>query len=896
MTKTTALNTDTTIDIVNYPAPSPRCSLDFCIHLADNTLLGDTILRLESFSGNSKVSQPFEYQLDLRADDTKSDSKNIDNNTIDNMTIDNTAIDNTTQGNETADDKTASPENLTYILSLKNILGRPATISMQLPANDDTDSIKTDDDAPETDTTPFIIPNSYVNGIISSFSMVEAGHYQASLKPALWRLTLSNNYQLYSNMTIKGIISAIVKDKHQIECDLEGLQGIAIARTQDWLQAGESDFDFITRLMNKVSIYYYFVHSFGSHKVVFANKPCYQKLNQRLADGSLSDSPLTLYYTFSKVQSLQENDLIEDFSYRQDLTTSRVNSLIAEPHAAWEKNETATHSRYDSTTLETTEQVVSDSETFNQYQIYQYGSKKDEAIDFAQLEMNKLQTSASEISGKTACRELKPGYQFTTEQHKATDENATWRPSVLEMRPEFSSQNFVVTSVNEQAQASGEYQCQFAATSSDGQIAPFDLHNTHMGSVLAVVSPAPDDKASSSKYLHYLEKNNFSHYSNHFNSTFSGKYKAQGVYVKFTTNSPDADATWVKLAEHMQTVPEVGVTVLVSRSNDESEIPEIQSIIQSKGNHVITPNGATDNTNWGDNYSTSYGDSHSIRYGKKSTVDLESARKIITDQYATGKFKDVSYSKGGSYSYSIANDGMPGMLSTSYSEGSTYSTFKGQTTESHSTIGTSTNDSTIGTSTSTSTIGTSNNDSTVDFSSNTSLTGISDSTSATGDSSNLSALGISTGFSVTGASRNVSATGLSANLSATGLSTNLSVTGLSLNISGTGISSNISSTSISDNLSSTGVSTSLNTTGASSSINVTGISDSASGTGVSVSTNYVGSSNSLSVTPLEQSVNVVLSGYRASESFGKPSFESSALYASMEVVSTEIISSIKATL
>ena len=123
---------------------------------------------------------------------------------------------------------------------------------------------------------------------------------------------------------------------------------------------------------------------------------------------------------------------------------------------------------------------------------------------------------------------------------------------------------------------------------------------------------------------------------------------AKGVYVEFSSPGSPPGPVWVKLASHMQTVPEIGVTVLVARANDESELPEVQSIVQANGTLVVTPSGWTANTHVGSSYSTSYGDGTSIRFGLKSAFNLDNAVSIVSSAYDSGEYRDTSYSQGAS--------------------------------------------------------------------------------------------------------------------------------------------------------------------------------------------------------------------------------------------------------
>ncbi|MBL8510560.1 MAG: hypothetical protein JNM52_02845, partial [Betaproteobacteria bacterium] len=171
----------------------------------------------------------------------------------------------------------------------------------------------------------------------------------------------------------------------------------------------------------------------------------------------------------------------------------------------------------------------------------------------------------------------------------------------------------------------------------------------------------------------------------------------------------------------MQNVPEIGVTVMVARAQDESELPEIQSIVQANGQSDVVPGEWTANTHVGSNYSTSYSDSVGIRFGAYMSYDLNYAIKLLENKYETGggkaageRFKDVSYSKGGGYSFSAAeafgtspSDETalygpygPGdntkMLSASESFGSNYSRRYSPVSSDHSTIDISYSFSTIG--------------------------------------------------------------------------------------------------------------------------------------------------------------------------------------------------------
>ncbi len=643
---------DTRSHIGSIDYTPPRLSYRFLLHSSED--IDDDILRLVSFSGQSAVSQPFDYQLVLH-------------------------------GNEELLRDSASRD-----FSFQQLMGQTATVMLGAPGG-----------------------TTCYNGIITSLSMAETGVFNASLKPALWKLSFANNYKVYSG-TIKEVLREVLA-RHGIgetagamyHCNLDGVSGLAEARRQDWLQAGESDLEFITRLMSKVSIYYYFEHGSDRHTLVLSNRSgpgSYRQLQ------GPDNSPMQLYYTFSKVDSLERDDVISSFSYKQDMTVSSLRTVVAEKEAAWERDLTASASSYTSEPRYARDQRVAEDESYCQYHAFQYGTSTEEAETYATSGINKLLTSASEISGQCSQPRLKPGYTFYTVQHVA---EGSQRGDVMAMRPQLDHKCFVVTSVQEQASAEGHYSTQFVATSADGQLFDFNMHGTQVGSVLARVVPPPDQTAAPQPYLHYLDKPNFAMGSRRFDSSYGESLDATGVYVVFATDQFSGPPIWVKLSENMQTVPEIGVIVTIARSNDDSELPEVQGIAQSKGNMVVIPDDATDSTNVGDSYSTSFGDNHSIAFGKHSNSDLAAARANISEQYATGKFKGVSFSQGASYSYAISENGADGVLGENISYGSSASVSHSAYSQSYSQHGTSDSVSRLDASNSVSELGVSRSESTI---------------------------------------------------------------------------------------------------------------------------------------------------------------------------------------
>ncbi len=955
----TGQNTEQLIETVDYLSqpsptpkdftPAPRCSLDFMIELDDGTQLGDTVFRIQHFSGSESLSQLFDFSVTLHANTyTSSGLDQPWGNLVANQ-----------YGRLLSEGGATSQK-----IDFSQILGAKASIRMGLP--------ETSEDV-STGSYPNDRPVVFFNGIITNFSMTQRGVYQASIKPALYKLSLQNNYRLFSQQTILDVVMQVLSENN-IDFNRAELEakpnkiicGLANYRKQDWLQAGETDLAFLQRLMGKVNLFYYFKHSDNKHEMVIADQPYYQSIYQRSVSASSGKFEETeqlkpLYLSFTQQQSSDRDDYITQFSYQQNLTTSGIKTVLAQKEANWESQKTAQTSPVYLDLVNTTEKL-----NMELLHLVQYGATEKEIETITNGSMNRLVASRFSFSGASTCSEMKPGYQFLVkERDDDAQSGAGASDSVFSDSPIFPTLNdrtFVVTSVKHQATVAGDYSNQFQAVDASGLATPFNGQTSNMGSILAQVidnsaaKQAQADEQSGQIQTNrqqgasdkYLTKDVFSYDSKHFYfdaqsiqggsqvgtqgspSSASGaneSYKCKGIYVRFIDEPEEAAPHWVKLAEHMQSIPEVDSYVTIGRSNDDNEIPEVQQSLQAKGSKVIMPDDYTCHTNVGNNYSTNYGDNTSISFGGDIQRPLSFAKNIVETQRNSGNYNGVSYSESSSYNYAISprshsvsrtGDGPdlnfnPATLGqyVSYGQQATYgdtyneSEHTGNSTSKNTHTGTSTNYQTqtghtfsqstqTGGSTSISSIDSTNSTSQVGSSSSINLVGQSSNISVTGTSASVSTTGMSVGASLTGMSMNSSLTGMSVNTSLLGMSTGVSLTGISSNTSLTGVSestslvgasSSVSLTGASDSTSLTGASSSTSLTGAHSGLNITGSSSALSVTGSSSSLSVTGDSSSISVTGSGLSVSVVGSGASVSQIL-RPDIK-------MEQLTLDIVSSIK---
>jgi type VI secretion system secreted protein VgrG len=113
----------------------------------------------------------------------------------------------------------------------------------------------------------------FFHGYVSSFSQTgmvgNFFQYQAVLRPWLWFLTRTADCRIFQNMTVPDILKKVFRDHGFTDFD-ESLSGSY--RTWEYcVQYRETDFNFVSRLMEQEGIYYYYKHEESKHTLVLAD-------------------------------------------------------------------------------------------------------------------------------------------------------------------------------------------------------------------------------------------------------------------------------------------------------------------------------------------------------------------------------------------------------------------------------------------------------------------------------------------------------------------------------------------------------------------------------------------------------------------------------------------------
>ena len=139
-------------------------------------------------------------------------------------------------------------------LKLTDVLGQAMGVRLELPGERGT---------------------RYFHGYVTDFryrgmNRLRYGVYHATLRPWLWFLTRTADCRIFQNQKVPDLIKGIFAEHGFTDYDDKGLSG----NYRQWeycVQYRETDFNFISRLMEQEGIYYYFKHEQGKHILMLAD-------------------------------------------------------------------------------------------------------------------------------------------------------------------------------------------------------------------------------------------------------------------------------------------------------------------------------------------------------------------------------------------------------------------------------------------------------------------------------------------------------------------------------------------------------------------------------------------------------------------------------------------------
>jgi type VI secretion system secreted protein VgrG len=319
--------------------------------IAIDTPLGEDVLLLRGFHGREAISRLFQFDLDLL-----SESRTV---------------------------------------SFDDIVGKNVTLRISLADGSD----------------------RYWNGFISRFSQgrYEQGltQYDAVMVPWLWFLTRTADCRIFQNKKAPDIIQEIFKDLGFSDFKLQ-LYGDFVER-EYCVQYRETDFNFVSRLMEEEGIFYFFEHEDGKHTLVLANDPAAHK---PCPDQSSARYALT-------PGSWQDEDVI--LEWRQEQEVRPGNYAVTDYNFETPSSSLAA--------------TVSGKNT---YEIYDYPGeyrKRADGNGLARIRLQEQEMPRIVARGSGDCRAFTTGYRFDLTNHYRSDLN----------------QSYVLTAISHVATQGGDY-------------------------------------------------------------------------------------------------------------------------------------------------------------------------------------------------------------------------------------------------------------------------------------------------------------------------------------------------------------------------------------------------------------------------------------------------------
>jgi type VI secretion system secreted protein VgrG len=181
----------------------------------------------------------------------------------------------------------------------------------------------------------------YFNGYVSRFAQSSAQHknvsYTATVVPFLWFLTRNADCRIFQNISIPDIVKQILADRGYSDV-IDQLTG-TYGPWEYCVQYRETDFNFISRLMEQEGIYYFFKHEDGKHSIVLMDDPTvhqpYPKYDEIRYRSESADGAAEFIRDWTVEQELQPGSVtLNDFDFTAPRKSLMSASRIQRTHAA----------------------------------------------------------------------------------------------------------------------------------------------------------------------------------------------------------------------------------------------------------------------------------------------------------------------------------------------------------------------------------------------------------------------------------------------------------------------------------------------------------------------------------------------------------------------------------
>jgi type VI secretion system secreted protein VgrG len=305
-------------------------------------------------------------------------------------------------------------------IKLDDLLGRTVTIKLELA------------DGKERTFSGFVASMGYA-GQYGRFHV-----YRATVRPWLWLLTRTTNCRIFQEKTVPDILKEVFA-RHSAVADVKFELTESYAPWVYCVQYRETDFNFVSRLMEDEGIYYFFRHSGGRHTLVLADS---------IAAHTAAEGSKELPFIESERLVRAEREHVTDWSVTRELQPCKY----ALTEYDFEKPSVDLQAK----------SVIKRQHAGADYEVFEFPGNYSERGDgelYAQTRIEELQAKFERVRGTTNSRALATGYLFTLTSHPREDQNAEYL--VISAEYDIKAPEYEGTDAE-----GGHYNCRFSALNS----------------------------------------------------------------------------------------------------------------------------------------------------------------------------------------------------------------------------------------------------------------------------------------------------------------------------------------------------------------------------------------------------------------------------------------------
>jgi len=248
----------------------------------------------------------------------------------------------------------------------------------------------------------------YFNGMVSQFAQsgsdTNVMKYQMEVVPWTWMLTRYADCKIFHNKKVGDILEQVFQDRGFQDYKLS-LNG-SYSPLEYCVQYRETDFNFISRLMEQNGIFYFFQHEKGKHTMV-------------IADSSSSHEPCPGQESagYNRVSGgLDADDVVNSWNIEQELRTGKYTL-------------TDYNFKTPSASLLATESTIVSVGGNASFEIFDYPGEyatRGDGSTFAKLRMQEEEAGHLVAHGSSVCRAFTSGYKFDLADHYQDSMNTSY--------------------------------------------------------------------------------------------------------------------------------------------------------------------------------------------------------------------------------------------------------------------------------------------------------------------------------------------------------------------------------------------------------------------------------------------------------------------------------------